>query len=77
MGSEDAVIASLTLGCFEDKYFSPQSVADFLGTITERVNQATKNALIFYKDCLVQLVDKAIEATDDRPIQYVKKDNKD
>ena len=77
MGSEDAIMASLTLGCFEGKYFSSQSVADFLGTTTERVNQATKDALVSYKECLVQLVDKAIESTNDKPIQYVKKDNKD
>ena len=80
LGNEDAMIASLTLGLFEGKYFSTESVANFLGVSQDRVIDSTKNALYSYKEKFLGFIDKAIEATgqsSDKPIQYVKKeDNK-
>ena len=80
LGNEGAMIASLTLGLFEGKYFSTESVANFLGVSQDRVIDLTKNALYSYKEKFLGFIDKAIEATgqsSDKPIQYVKKeDNK-
>jgi len=61
LSPKDAVIISLKLGYVDDKYFSTESIANFLGITCEEVNESTKNALLLYKDTFVNFIDNAIE----------------
>lgn len=75
LNPEDSLIASLTLGCFEGKYFSMEQVSEFLGISQERVIETTIQALTNYKEQVVSAVDAVIENAE-KAKQYVKTEEK-
>ena len=58
---KDAVIISLRLGYIDGKYFSPESIANFLDIEPEEVYNRTTNILQLYKDDMNRFIDRAIE----------------
>ena len=75
LGPKDAVIVSLRLGYVDGKCFSTESVSNFLGVSQEEVIERTKKVLTVYRDSFNDFIDKAIEATCEKSIQYVKKED--
>ena len=64
---KESIIVSLKLGYVDDKYFSTESIAQFLGIEEEEVRRITKEVLIKYKNQMNSLLDNIIEfTTDDR-----------
>ena len=57
---KEAIIISLRLGYLDNKYFSAESIANFLEIDIEEVNEITKNILILYKDNINNFIDTAI-----------------
>ena len=47
---KEAVIVSLKIGSIDGKYFSTESISEFLGIETTEVIEITKRALLKYKD---------------------------
>ena len=60
---KEAVIVCLRLGYVDDKYFSSESIANFLGVDTLEVTETTKKVLLLYRDNINSLIDKAVENT--------------
>lgn len=63
---KEAVILSLKLGYIDGKYFTTESIAEFLGIESSEVIETTKKILLVYKDNINSFLDKAIAiATDE------------
>ncbi len=57
---KEAVILSLKLGYIDGKYFSTESIANFLGIESREVIETTKNVLTVYKEYINGFLDNAI-----------------
>lgn len=71
---KEAVIICLKLGYVDGKYFTTESIANFLGIETNEVIDTTKNILLVYKENINKFIDKAVEVTTESSL--VKKKNK-
>lgn len=60
---KDAVIVCLRLGYIDNKYFTSESIANFLGIDTLEVTETTKKVLLLYRDNINKIIDTAIENT--------------
>lgn len=60
---KDAVIICLRLGYIDNKYFTSESIANFLGIDTLEVTETTKKVLLLYRDNINKIIDTAIENT--------------
>lgn len=58
---KEAVIISLKLGFVNDKYFSTESIANFLGIEEKEVRETTKKVLLVYSENINQFIDTAIQ----------------
>ncbi len=68
-----SVIISLKLGYIDGKYFSTDSIAQFLGIETQEVIDITKKVLFLYKDSIIQFIDKAIQIVTEESNQLKRK----
>lgn len=59
---KEAIIISLKLGYVDDKYFSTESIAQFLGIDNQEVIETTKKVLMLYRDNIYNFIDTAINA---------------
>ncbi|MCM1370550.1 MAG: sigma-70 family RNA polymerase sigma factor [Clostridium sp.] len=57
---KEALIICLKLGYIDDKYFSTESIANFLGIDESEVNEITKKVLLLYKEKINKFIDDAI-----------------
>lgn len=62
---KEAIIISLKLGYVDDKYFSTESIAQFLGIDNQEVIETTKKVLMLYRDNINSFIDTAINAISD------------
>lgn len=62
---KEAIIISLKLGYVDDKYFSTESIAQFLGIDNQEVIETTKKVLMLYRDNINSFIDTAINAVSD------------
>lgn len=60
---KEAVIICLRLGYIDNKYFTSESIANFLGIDTLEVTETTKKVLLLYRDNINKIIDTAIENT--------------
>ncbi len=60
---KEAVIISLRLGYIDGKYFSVESISQFLGIEPEEVNEITQKVLVLYRDTINEFIDQAIAYT--------------
>ena len=67
LDTKSAVIISLSLGYIDDKYFTSQAIADFLGISEEEVTETVKQILNVYKERFNQFIEKAIQYTSGEP----------
>lgn len=58
---KEAVIICLKLGYVDEKYFTTESIAGFLGIETSEVIETTKKVLLVYKENINQYIDKAVD----------------
>lgn len=58
---KEAVIMSLKLGYIDGKYFSTESISQFLGIEEDEVRDTTKKALLVYKDNINSFLDNIID----------------
>lgn len=58
---KEAVIVCLRLGYVDEKYFTSESIAGFLGIETSEVIETTKKVLLVYKENINQFIDKAVD----------------
>lgn len=58
---KEAVIISLRLGYVDGKYFSTESIANFLGIEEEEVKDAVKKVLLIYKENINSFLDSLIQ----------------
>lgn len=58
---KESVIISLKLGYIDGKYFSTDSIANFLGIETQEVIDTTRKVLLLYKENINQFIDDAID----------------
>ncbi len=70
---KESVIISLKLGYIDGKYFSTDSIAQFLGIETQEVIDTTRKVLLLYKENINQFIDDAIEMVTEQPKQLTKK----
>ena len=63
--SKEVIIVSLKLGYIDGKYFSTQSIAEFLDIEEKEVIEVTKRALLAYKEGINSILDSAIDITSD------------
>lgn len=73
---KEAVIISLKLGYIDGKYFSTDSIAQFLGIEKQEVTDTIKKILLLYKENINQFIDNVIEIVTEAPKQSIKKYNK-
>ena len=59
--AKEAVIISLILGYIDGKYFSTESIANFLGIEEKEVIESTKKVLVLYRDNLNSFLDAIIK----------------
>ena len=64
---KESVIISLKLGYIDGKYFSTESIAEFLGIEQDEVRETTKKVLLLYKENINQFLDHAISVAVDEP----------
>lgn len=64
---KESVIISLKLGYIDGKYFSTDSIAQFLGIEQQEVLDTTKKVLLLYKENINQFIDDAIEMVTEQP----------
>ncbi len=57
---KETVIISLKLGYIDGKYFSTESISEFLGIEPSEVIETTKKVLLVYKDKINSFIDNAI-----------------
>ena len=71
LSTKDAIIISLRLGYVDGKYFSPESIANFLEISIDEVNETIKNTLLLYRDSFNSFIDNVIGvATDNKVLTY-------
>jgi len=58
---KESVIISLKLGYVDGKYFSTESIAEFLGVEPQEVIETTRKVLLLYKENINQFIDNAIQ----------------
>ena len=58
---KEAIIISLRLGYVDGKYFSTESIANFLGITEIEVIETTKKVLLLYKEEINKYIDAAVE----------------
>lgn len=63
---KEAIIISLKLGYVDGKYFSTESIAQFLGIEESEVIETTKKALLLYKENINAFIDGIIEVATDQ-----------
>ena len=63
---KEAIIISLKLGYVDGKYFSTESIANFLAIEENEVIETTKKVLLLYKDNINQFIDTAIDVVTDK-----------
>ena len=73
---KEAVIISLKLGYIDGKYFSNESIANFLGIEQDEVIETSKKELLLYKENINELIDHAIEVVTDNHLKLTKKNTK-
>ena len=69
---KEAIIISLKLGYVDDKYFSTESIAQFLGIDNQEVIETTKKVLMLYRDNINSFIDTAINAVNNTPTAVIK-----
>lgn len=69
---KEAIIISLKLGYVDGKYFSTESIANFLGIDTQEVRDITTKVLLVYKENLNQFIDDAIKVVTDGNAMVIK-----
>ncbi len=72
LNAKEAVIVSLKLGYVDEKYFSSESIAEFLQIQPEEVTDTIKRVLLTYRDYLNKYINKAINLIDDQEKIYKK-----
>lgn len=70
---KEAIIVCLRLGYVDGKYFSSDSIAEFLGIELDEVIESSKKALLLYKDNINEFIDKAVECILDNPNNLIKR----
>lgn len=70
---KEYVIISLKLGYIDGKYFSTDSIAQFLGIETQEVIDTMRKVLLLYKENINHFIDDAIEIVTEQPKQLTKK----
>ena len=70
---KEAVIICLKLGYVDEKYFTTESIADYLEIETSEVIETTKKVLLVYKENINQFIDKVVEVATE-PSLVLKKD---
>lgn len=68
LSAKEAVIVSLKLGYIDGKYFSTESISNFLGIEQDEVRESTKKFLLACKENINQSIDNAIQYTTDQPV---------
>lgn len=69
LSTKESVIISLRLGYIDGKYFSTDSIAQFLDIEEQEVIDTTKKVLLLYKENINQFIDSAIQiVTEDSKI---------
>lgn len=63
---KESIIISLKLGYVDGKYFSTQSIAQFLEIDEDEVREITKKVLLVYKENINTFLDNIIEITTDQ-----------
>lgn len=63
---KESVIISLKLGYIDGKYFSTESIAQFLGIEEAEVIETTKKVLLVYKESINNFLDNAIAVATDQ-----------
>ena len=71
--NKELVIISLKLGYIDGKYFSNESIAEFLGIEKDEIIETTKKILLLYKERLNELIDNAIEVVTEKPSTLTRK----
>ncbi len=77
---KEAIIISLKLGYVDEKYYTTEAIANFLGIEPTEVIETTKKILLVYQESLNNFIDTAIAvATDKEPltIKLTPKENND
>ena len=62
---KEAIIISLKLSYVDNKYFSTESIANFLGIEEDEVIETTKKILLLYKESINGFIDTAIKVITD------------
>ena len=60
LSPKEAVIISLKLGYVDGKYFTNESIANFLGISEDEVRETLKKILLLYKDNINEIIDHLI-----------------
>ena len=63
---KESVIIALKLGYVDGKYFSTESISQFLGIEETEVTETTKKVLLLYKENINSFLDRAIEVATDQ-----------
>lgn len=74
---KEAVIISLRLGYVDGKYFSTESIANFLGIEEEEVKDAVKKVLLIYKENINSFLDSLIQTASEEPLSRKLENKKD
>ena len=61
LSPKEAIINMLRLGYVDNKYYSKEAIANFLGISEEEVIESSKKALLTYKERINSFLDKAID----------------
>lgn len=69
--AKESIIISLKLGYVDGKYFSTESIAQFLGIEEKEVIEATKKVLLLYKENINSFLDNIIKVVTD-PTEHEK-----
>lgn len=70
---KESVIISLKLGYIDGKYFSADSIAQFLSIEEQEVIDITRKVLLLYKENINNIIDNAIELLTEEPTKVNKK----
>lgn len=74
---KESVIISLRLGYVDGKYFSTESIANFLGIEEEEVKDAVKRVLLIYKENINSFLDSLIQTVSEEPLSRKLENKKD
>lgn len=69
---KESVIISLKLGYIDGKYFSTDSIAEFLGIEKQEVVDTMKMILLLYKENVNHFIDDAIDIVTEKSKQLTK-----